>query len=294
METMELESSDRRNDHGTAHPDPRGSRGGRRADDPRLAAQRRAPDLGAGRGRPRVPRGARRPPRRCPVGLQPAAVQRPRRAAAAARAQRRSPVHRRQRHARRGRGRRRCSRTAPTTISSRTASAGSGRPWSRRSARAGSRTKSATAERSAADSARQWQATFDAISDPIFLLDCERTIVRCNRPASSCSDRAPEALGGQTPCSQVRCEFDDPAECPMRRMAGSLHRETSEVSAGDRWYLRVGGPALRRGARAGRRRAPDGRHHRAQAPRGPAQPVAEARVPRAGSPAASPTISTTC
>jgi PAS domain S-box-containing protein len=93
------------------------------------------------------------------------------------------------------------------------------------------------AERSASDSARQWQATVDAISDPLFLLDCESTLVRCNSAGEKLLGRSPEALAGQSPCSQVRCEFHDPAECPMRRMLGSLHRETSEVRAGERWYF---------------------------------------------------------
>jgi PAS domain S-box-containing protein len=93
-----------------------------------------------------------------------------------------------------------------------------------------------SAERSASDSARQWQATFDAISHPLFLLDCERTILRCNTAGEQLLGRAPDLLGGLAPCSQLRCEFADPAECPMQRMLGSLSRETSEVSAGGRWY----------------------------------------------------------
>lgn len=93
-----------------------------------------------------------------------------------------------------------------------------------------------SAERLASDSARQWQATFDAISHPLFLLDCERTIVRCNAAGEQLLGRCADVLGGQAPCSNVRCEFDDPTECPMSRMLVSLRRETSEVSAGGRWY----------------------------------------------------------
>ncbi len=92
------------------------------------------------------------------------------------------------------------------------------------------------AERSATDSARQWQATFDAISHPLFLLDCQRTIVRSNRAGEHLLGRTSDSLGGLTPCSQLRCDFSDPGECPMQRMLGSLHREISEISAGDRWY----------------------------------------------------------
>jgi len=93
-----------------------------------------------------------------------------------------------------------------------------------------------SAERSASDSARQWQETFDAISHPLFLLDCERTIVHANAAGEQLLGRTHDPLGGLAPCSQIRCEFAALAECPMQRMLGSLHRETSEVSAGGRWY----------------------------------------------------------
>jgi signal transduction histidine kinase len=93
-----------------------------------------------------------------------------------------------------------------------------------------------SAERSASDSARLWQATFDAISHPLFLLDCERTILRSNTAGALLLGRAPGLLDGLALCSQIRCEFSDPAECPMQRMLGTLSRETSEVSAGGRWY----------------------------------------------------------
>jgi len=93
-----------------------------------------------------------------------------------------------------------------------------------------------SAERSASESARQWQATFDAISHPLFLLDCEKTVVRSNQAGEQLLGRTAETSGGQAPCSQVRCELSDPDECPMRRMLRSLHRETSEIKAGGRWF----------------------------------------------------------
>jgi signal transduction histidine kinase/CheY-like chemotaxis protein len=92
-----------------------------------------------------------------------------------------------------------------------------------------------SAERSAADSVRQWQGTFDAISHPLFLLDCEGTLLRSNKAGEQVLGPRPEA-GGQAPCSLVRCELTLPEECPMLRMRRSLSRETSEISAGGRWY----------------------------------------------------------
>ncbi len=93
-----------------------------------------------------------------------------------------------------------------------------------------------SAERSASDSARQWQSTFDAISHPLFLLDCEKTLVRSNQAGEQLLGRAADGCCGQAPCSQVRCELSEPEECPMHRMLRSLRRETSEINAGGRWY----------------------------------------------------------
>jgi len=42
------------------------------------------------------------------------------------------------------------------------------------------------------------------------------------RPAAGCSVGLPRRWRGKRHCSQMRCEFPDPAECPMRRMAISL------------------------------------------------------------------------
>jgi len=93
-----------------------------------------------------------------------------------------------------------------------------------------------SAERSASDSARQWQATFDAISHPLFLLDCEKILLRSNRAGLLLLGHPSEAAGGQSPCSQVRCELSEPGECPMHRVLHTLHRETSEIRAGGRWF----------------------------------------------------------
>ena len=108
-----------------------------------------------------------------------------------------------------------------------------------------------TAERSAADSARQWQATFDAISDPIFLLDCERTIVHCNTAGGQLLDRAPEALGGadalfpgalrvprprgvpDAPDGRTRCTARPPKSAPAT--AGISCRSTRSSTRNTHW-----------------------------------------------------------
>ncbi len=63
--------------------------------------------------------------------------------------------------------------------------------------------------------------------------------MRSNQAGELLLGRTSEAAVGQAPCSVVHCELSEPEECPMRRMRRmrrSLHRETSEIKAGVRWY----------------------------------------------------------
>jgi PAS domain S-box-containing protein len=53
------------------------------------------------------------------------------------------------------------------------------------------------AEEAARTAARHWQATFDAITDAICLLDCEGCVLRCNRAAAELFRRPHAALIGQ-------------------------------------------------------------------------------------------------
>jgi len=87
-----------------------------------------------------------------------------------------------------------------------------------------------------ARTAREWQITFDASNDGIWLLDVEHRIVRSNRQA----DRLfPSSAGGEGPrCWDVVHGTTGPiADCPVVRAKESLQRETMELQIGDLWYL---------------------------------------------------------
>jgi PAS domain S-box-containing protein len=89
--------------------------------------------------------------------------------------------------------------------------------------------------------ARQWQATFDAMSDGVALLDQEGTVLRCNR--------ALERLAGR-PAAQIvgRPWLDMVAGLPgfdgtvFRRMLATGRRETAELPVGERWFQVVADP----------------------------------------------------
>jgi PAS domain S-box-containing protein len=83
--------------------------------------------------------------------------------------------------------------------------------------------------------ARQWQATFDAISDGVCLLDRHGQIQRCNLAMERLVAQSGTQLAGQTysglfPEWSGKCEGD-----PFQRMLASRRRETTEVARGERW-----------------------------------------------------------
>jgi PAS domain S-box-containing protein len=61
------------------------------------------------------------------------------------------------------------------------------------------------AEEAARAAARDWQATFDAIQDALFLLDAEGRASRCNRAAAALLGRPPEEIAGR-PCRALFVE----------------------------------------------------------------------------------------
>jgi PAS domain S-box-containing protein len=97
-----------------------------------------------------------------------------------------------------------------------------------------------TDRRRAADDLRQlaseWQATFDATNDVVWLLDPEWRVKRSNRKAAETFSRPVEDMLGKH-CWEIACgsERPDPG-CPVFHMRESLRRESCEMKIGDRWF----------------------------------------------------------
>jgi PAS domain S-box-containing protein len=90
-------------------------------------------------------------------------------------------------------------------------------------------------EEQIARAGREWQSTFDAISDSIALIDNDQRIMRCN--LATC-----EMLGSgftdiiHQPCWKLFHGADALVpDCPMAKMKLSLQSETSTIRHGDRW-----------------------------------------------------------
>ncbi len=98
------------------------------------------------------------------------------------------------------------------------------------------------AEEAARAAARQWQATFDAISDPLCLLDGAGEVVRGNAALADLL-RRPLAVVVGRPLQDLVLEVLGPVEdgfFDRARRTGS--REVVELPLAGRWYLAAGDP----------------------------------------------------
>jgi PAS domain S-box-containing protein len=89
-------------------------------------------------------------------------------------------------------------------------------------------------ERFLRQSAREWQTTFDAISDAVCLLDHQGAIVRCNRALAQLSGRSFQALIGASAGELLQELF---GALPPKLGEGLTQGPTlSEARRGDRWF----------------------------------------------------------
>jgi len=94
------------------------------------------------------------------------------------------------------------------------------------------------AEEKARAIARELQSTFDAISDPLCLLDAEGRVVRCNQAMIRFVGIPEAELIGRGHQSFLPAAGEGATSDPFRRMTQSRAREAENVQHGDRW-LRV-------------------------------------------------------
>jgi PAS domain S-box-containing protein len=84
--------------------------------------------------------------------------------------------------------------------------------------------------------AREWQKTFDATLDAIWLLDREHHIVRSNRTAQQIFGVPCSAMIGKHCWEIVHGTTQPISECPMLRAKKSLCREDMPLQIGQRWF----------------------------------------------------------
>jgi PAS domain S-box-containing protein len=92
--------------------------------------------------------------------------------------------------------------------------------------------------------AMEWQATFDATNNAVWILDRDHRILRSNKTAERYFYRSLEEMIGKPCCEIVHGTARPIPECPVIRLQESLHRETSELQVGENWFEIVTDPIL--------------------------------------------------
>ncbi|HWQ65858.1 MAG TPA: PAS domain S-box protein [Methanospirillum sp.] len=85
-------------------------------------------------------------------------------------------------------------------------------------------------------SAREWQATFDTISDAVWILDKESRIIRCNAATETLFGLSGDEILGRHCFEVVHNSSEAIEECPFQCTMQSGSRGALELQKGDRWW----------------------------------------------------------
>ncbi len=100
------------------------------------------------------------------------------------------------------------------------------------------------AEDELAAMAAQWQSTFDASNDAIWLIDKDHRVMRVNKTAETTFQPHGGSSIGKL-CYEIIHGTKEPLSgCPVERARTSLHRECMELKMGESWYLITADPVL--------------------------------------------------
>ncbi len=84
--------------------------------------------------------------------------------------------------------------------------------------------------------AREWQTTFDATNDAVWILDKDQRVVRSNKTAEQYFRRTMDQMIGKH-CWEIVHATEEPIPgCPCLRLKKSLHREKMELQIGEGWF----------------------------------------------------------
>ncbi|MBU0496149.1 MAG: GAF domain-containing protein, partial [Chloroflexi bacterium] len=93
---------------------------------------------------------------------------------------------------------------------------------------------------------REWQMTFDSITDWVSLVDLEARIQRTNRVGETFVGVPPAEMLGQTCCQLIHGTTEPISECPLRQMQRTRRREAAEfrIPGAERWLMITTDPLL--------------------------------------------------
>ena len=91
-------------------------------------------------------------------------------------------------------------------------------------------------EKALKQAVNQWSTTFDAMTDSVFLLNLENTIIQCNKATLEMLGKSEyqEIIGHS--CCELLHDLSEPIDwCPMERMKVTGISESSIAQMGDKW-----------------------------------------------------------
>lgn len=100
-------------------------------------------------------------------------------------------------------------------------------------------TRRKLAEEKIKQAKEEWERTFDAVTDPIAILDNNYRIVRANKAMATKLGLTPQATVGQTCYQCVHGKDEPPEDCPHKKLVADGHEHTAEV-----YEERLGGDFL--------------------------------------------------
>jgi PAS domain S-box-containing protein len=100
------------------------------------------------------------------------------------------------------------------------------------------------AEEALARAAQEWQGTFDATNDAIWILDQDQRVLRSNKTAEQIFHRPCGEIVGKHCWEIVHGTAQPIPECPILRVQKSLHREKMELQIGEHCFEVIADPIL--------------------------------------------------
>ncbi|NTW98813.1 MAG: PAS domain S-box protein, partial [Geobacteraceae bacterium] len=82
----------------------------------------------------------------------------------------------------------------------------------------------------------EWQQTFDAVEDSVWLLDMEKQIVRANRASQTIFGRSPQEVVGLSCCQATYGTIRPRVDCPFETMCATRKRASVQVPLDNTWY----------------------------------------------------------
>ncbi len=100
------------------------------------------------------------------------------------------------------------------------------------------------AEEAMQNAAHEWETTFNAVNNAVWLLDADQKILRSNNASEVLFKKTSEQLKGHYCCEIVHGAERPVPECPFARMRLTLQRETKELYIRHRWLNITVDPVL--------------------------------------------------